>query len=61
MWVNPATQANVRALIDRGVLFVGPEEGDLACGDEGLGRLSPVEKITEVILKAVSLDPSHQS
>ena len=61
MWANPATQANVKTLIERDVLFVGPEEGDLACGDEGLGRLSPVEKITEVILKAVSLDPSHES
>ena len=61
MWINPATQANVRTLIDRGVLFVGPEEGDLACGDEDLGRLSSVEKITEVALKSVGLGPSHKS
>ena len=57
MWQNDATQLNVQILKDRGVQFVGPEEGDLACGYEGLGRLSPVEKITGVALKAVGLDP----
>jgi len=56
MWQNDATQLNVQILKDRGVQFVGPEEGDLACGYEGLGRLSPVEKITGVALKAVGLD-----
>jgi len=61
MWVDPATQANVRTLIERGVLFIGPEEGDLACGDEGLGRLSPVEKIAEEVLKAVGLGHSKKS
>jgi len=61
MWVSPATQANVRTLTERGVQFIGPEEGDLACGYEGMGRLSSVEKITEVALKSVGLDPSHKS
>ena len=55
MWASCATQRNVRTLIDRGVLFVGPEEGDLACGYEGLGCLSSVEKITEEALRAVGL------
>ena len=61
MWQNDATQLNVQILKDRGVQFIGPEEGDLACGYEGLGRLSPVEKITGVALKAVGLDPLEKS
>lgn len=55
MWHNPATQANVRTLTERGVQFIGPEEGELSCGYEGLGRLSPVEKITGAALRAVGL------
>ena len=40
MWAAPATQANVRTLLARGVRFVGPVEGALAHGDEGMGRMS---------------------
>ncbi len=40
MWRNPATQANVRALEGRGVRFVLPVEGRLACGDMGAGKLA---------------------
>jgi len=39
MWEHPATQENVEELRARGVEFIGPEEGMLACGYEGLGRL----------------------
>jgi phosphopantothenoylcysteine decarboxylase/phosphopantothenate--cysteine ligase len=45
MWKHPATQANVALLQTRGVHFIGPEEGLLACGYEGLGRLWNVEEI----------------
>ncbi len=45
MWEHPATQENVRALISRGVHFIGPEEGMLACGYEGVGRLWKVDEI----------------
>src|SRR5215475_5710817 len=45
MWAHPATQANVDLLKSRGVEFIGPEEGMLACGYEGLGRLWKVEDI----------------
>jgi phosphopantothenoylcysteine synthetase/decarboxylase len=45
MWTHPATAANVAALTLRGVEFLGPEEGRLACGYEGVGRLWPVEGI----------------
>src|SRR5438874_13242013 len=45
MWQHPTTQENVEKLKARGVEFIGPEEGMLACGYEGLGRLWKVEDI----------------
>jgi phosphopantothenoylcysteine decarboxylase len=47
MWTHPATVANVAALRARGVEFIGPEEGMLACGYEGVGRLWPVDGLVE--------------
>jgi len=47
MWRHAATQANVATLKKRGVEFIGPDAGLLSCGYEGIGRLWPVEKITE--------------
>ncbi|HEX2100528.1 MAG TPA: flavoprotein [Candidatus Synoicihabitans sp.] len=47
MWSHPATVQNVTTLRGRGVEFIGPEEGMLACGYEGLGRLWPVEGILQ--------------
>ena len=51
MWLHAATQTNVATLKKRGVEFIGPDEGMLSCGYEGLGRLWPVEKIVERALK----------
>ena len=45
MWEHPATQANAKLLQSRGVEFIGPEQGMLACGYEGIGRLWDVDKI----------------
>lgn len=45
MWEHSATQSNVETLKSRGVEFIGPEEGMLACGYEGVGRLWKVEDI----------------
>ncbi len=45
MWLHAATQQNVALLKSRGVEFIGPEEGLLSCGYEGLGRLWPVDKV----------------
>lgn len=50
MWLHPATQANVQILKARGVAFIGPDEGMLACGYEGVGRLWPVEQIAARVL-----------
>ncbi len=47
MWKHPATQANVALLQSRGVHFIGPEEGLLACGYEGLGRLWNIDEVIE--------------
>jgi len=51
MWLHPATQQNAATLKQRGAEFIGPEEGLLSCGYEGLGRLWPVEKIGASVLK----------
>jgi phosphopantothenoylcysteine decarboxylase/phosphopantothenoylcysteine decarboxylase/phosphopantothenate--cysteine ligase len=45
MWEHPATVENVEILKARGIEFIGPEEGMLACGYEGLGRLWKVDDI----------------
>ena len=45
MWAHPATRANVELLRDRGVELVGPDEGELAEGEWGVGRLAEPEEI----------------
>lgn len=45
MWLHAATQANVATLESRGVEWVGPAEGLLSCGYDGIGRLAPIEDI----------------
>jgi phosphopantothenoylcysteine decarboxylase len=54
MWLHPATQRNVAQLVADRCHFIGPAEGDLACGYQGLGRLAAVE---EIIAKVQSLNP----
>jgi phosphopantothenoylcysteine decarboxylase/phosphopantothenate--cysteine ligase len=49
MWRHAATRANVAALRDRGVRFVGPESGPLACGHEGEGRMAEPEAIKAAV------------
>ena len=45
MWLHAATQQNVATLKARGAEFIGPEEGLLSCGYEGIGRLWPVDQV----------------
>jgi phosphopantothenoylcysteine decarboxylase/phosphopantothenate--cysteine ligase len=54
MWKNPATQANVRLLRERGVEVIEPEAGELACGMVGAGRLAEVDAIAARVLAAVA-------
>ena len=50
MWQSPATQANAATLRARGVSFVGPDSGRLACGDVGEGKLAAVDEIVAAAL-----------
>lgn len=47
MWEHPATQANLAILVGRGVVVVGPGAGDLAEGQEGVGRMAEPAEIVE--------------
>ncbi len=49
MWAHPATKANCSLLRERGIVFVGPEEGSQACGEEGVGRVSEAEQIVTAL------------
>src|SRR3954452_19745696 len=49
MWASPATRANVETLRRRGVEFVGPDEGEMAEGEWGVGRLAEPEEIAQRI------------
>lgn len=51
MWTAEATQSNLAVLKRRGVRFVGPDSGALACGDVGAGRMSEPEAIVEAALQ----------
>jgi phosphopantothenoylcysteine decarboxylase/phosphopantothenate--cysteine ligase len=54
MWNHAATQANVRLLRERGVIFVEPGSGYLACGMTGAGRLASVEAIAQAVMDVLA-------
>ncbi|WP_058270364.1 bifunctional phosphopantothenoylcysteine decarboxylase/phosphopantothenate--cysteine ligase CoaBC [Olsenella massiliensis] len=54
MWHHPATQANLKTLLGRGVQVVDPASGLLACGETGQGKLAAVEDIAAAALALVS-------
>ncbi len=49
MWVHKATQQNVKILKDYGYLFIGPEKGEMACGEYGEGKMSSPRQIYNYI------------
>ena len=49
MWEAPATQRNVKTLKDDGCLFIGPDAGDMACGEYGEGRMAEPEAMADAI------------
>ncbi|MBP6738306.1 MAG: bifunctional phosphopantothenoylcysteine decarboxylase/phosphopantothenate--cysteine ligase CoaBC [Rhodobacteraceae bacterium] len=57
MWQHPATQRNLAQLRADGVLFVGPDEGDMACGEYGPGRLAEPPAIVAAIRAALATGP----
>ena len=56
MWNHAATQRNLAALKADGVAFVGPGEGEMACGEFGPGRLAEPEAIAAAVLAALAAD-----
>ena len=50
MWKKPSTQRNVLQLLEDGALLLGPEAGDLACGEVGLGRMAEVDEIVGAVV-----------
>ena len=54
MWENAATQENAKILLRRGVRFIGPEGGFLACGDTGAGRMSEPGEIFNAIAEILN-------
>jgi phosphopantothenoylcysteine decarboxylase/phosphopantothenate--cysteine ligase len=56
MWLNPATRRNVAALRGDGVSFVGPDEGEMACGEFGPGRMAEPPAILAAIEQALTTE-----
>lgn len=50
MWEHPATQRNIAQLLADGVTVLGPESGEQACGETGLGRMSEPEVLLDMLL-----------
>jgi phosphopantothenoylcysteine decarboxylase/phosphopantothenate--cysteine ligase len=57
MWEHAATRQNALTLTARGVTFVGPGEGAMACGEFGMGRLAEPQQIVDAILAALNAAP----
>ena len=60
MWTAPATRENVKILKSRGVQFIGPDSGILACGDTGTGRMAEPEDIVEAIRKILTFREDYK-
>ncbi|NPA58603.1 MAG: bifunctional phosphopantothenoylcysteine decarboxylase/phosphopantothenate--cysteine ligase CoaBC [Aquificae bacterium] len=56
MYKNPATQENLKKLKERGYLVVEPSSGELACGEEGEGRLAEIDHIYTELLRSLLPD-----
>lgn len=57
MWEHPATQRNLVTLKNDGLLFVGPEDGGMACGEFGAGRMAEVPQIIKATAAALADGP----
>ncbi|MEL6687281.1 MAG: bifunctional phosphopantothenoylcysteine decarboxylase/phosphopantothenate--cysteine ligase CoaBC [Pseudomonadota bacterium] len=56
MYESEATQANIKTLAERGALFVGPDAGEMACGEFGDGRMSEPDAIADAVMSALQGD-----
>ena len=59
MWAHPATQANIATLRERGVIILGPAEGEQACGETGSGRMLEPLALRDAVAETLASD-SHQ-
>jgi phosphopantothenoylcysteine decarboxylase / phosphopantothenate---cysteine ligase len=57
MWGNPATQRNIAQLRADGIAFIGPEAGEQACGETGLGRMSEPQAIFDAVERFLGPKP----
>ncbi len=57
MWQHPATQRNIKTLQGDGLLFAGPNEGDMACGEYGPGRMAEPMEIVAAVEAALAGGP----
>ena len=57
MWLDDSTQQNYKTLSSRGISFIGPAEGEQACGDIGPGRMVEPENIIELIRSSYKTGP----
>jgi phosphopantothenoylcysteine decarboxylase/phosphopantothenate--cysteine ligase len=57
MWLNPATIDNIETLQKRGVIVLPVEEGELACGTSGPGRMLPIEEIANAVFESHAEKP----
>jgi len=60
MWEHAATRRNVNTLKSDGIDFVGPDEGEMACGEYGFGRMSEPQDIIDAIGKAMAASVADQ-
>ncbi|MFZ9140951.1 MAG: bifunctional phosphopantothenoylcysteine decarboxylase/phosphopantothenate--cysteine ligase CoaBC [Burkholderiaceae bacterium] len=60
MWENPATQDNIRLLRERGIRMIGPDQGEQACGEVGLGRMVEAEQIAQRLAQDISQPASDR-
>lgn len=56
MYESEATQANIATLRDRGALFIGPDAGEMACGEFGDGRMAEPDAIADAVMAALQGD-----
>lgn len=61
MWEHPATQRNIQRLKDDGVHFIDPDQGEMACGTFGPGRLSEPDRIVSAALEVLRERPDRST
>ncbi|MDG2033410.1 MAG: bifunctional phosphopantothenoylcysteine decarboxylase/phosphopantothenate--cysteine ligase CoaBC [Rhodospirillales bacterium] len=57
MWDHPSTQENIQVLRDRGISVIGPDAGDMACGEYGMGRMSEPANIVAAVVDQLRSAP----